>query len=74
MHLARRIWIQLAIFIVVSITAIGFIAFGYARLPVLLFGIGHYNVTLQLPEAGGLYERANVTYRGTQVGQWSRCA
>jgi phospholipid/cholesterol/gamma-HCH transport system substrate-binding protein len=69
MHLARRIWIQLAIFIVVSITAIGFIAFGYARLPVLLFGIGHYSVTLQLPEAGGLYERANVTYRGTQVGQ-----
>ena len=69
MHLARRIWIQLAIFVVVSITAIGFIAFGYARLPVLLFGIGHYNVTLQLPEAGGLYERANVTYRGTQVGQ-----
>ena len=69
MHLARRVWIQLAIFVVVSITAIGFIAFGYARLPVLLFGIGHYTVTLQLPEAGGLYERANVTYRGTQVGQ-----
>ena len=24
---------------------------------------------MQLPEAGGLYERGNVTYRGTEVGQ-----
>jgi phospholipid/cholesterol/gamma-HCH transport system substrate-binding protein len=69
MHLSRRIWIQLAVFIVVSITAFMFMIFGYMRLPNLLFGVGHYTVTVQLPEAGGLYERANVTYRGTEVGQ-----
>ena len=44
-------------------------AVGYIRLPTLLFGIGHYRVTVQLPEGGGLYERANVTYRGTEVGK-----
>src|SRR6202171_4755013 len=68
MHLNRRTWIQLAIFITVSITAFMFMIFGYMRLPSLLFGVGHYTVAVQLPEAGGLYERANVTYRGTEVG------
>jgi phospholipid/cholesterol/gamma-HCH transport system substrate-binding protein len=68
MHMTRRIWTQLIIFVVVSLIAFVVMAFGYMRLPNLLFGIGHYTVTLQLPEAGGLYARANVTYRGTEVG------
>jgi phospholipid/cholesterol/gamma-HCH transport system substrate-binding protein len=68
MHLTRRIWIQLIIFTVVSLTAILVMAFGYIKLPRLI-GIGTYDVTVELPEAGGLYERANVTYRGTEVGQ-----
>jgi phospholipid/cholesterol/gamma-HCH transport system substrate-binding protein len=68
MHLSRRIWIQLAIFVVVALSAMLVMAFGYVKLPKLL-GVGMYDVTLELPEAGGLYERANVTYRGTEVGQ-----
>src|ERR1700761_2131261 len=69
MQLTRRILIQLAIFAVVAVVAGAIMVFGYLRLPNLLFGIGHYEVTVQLPEAGGLYERGNVTYRGTEVGQ-----
>lgn len=69
MRMTRRIRIQLAIFIVISLTAFTVMAIGYVRLPTLLFGVGHYAVTVQLPEAGGLYERGNVTYRGTEVGQ-----
>lgn len=69
MHLARRIWIQLAIFLVVALVAISVMAFGYVKLPKFLFGVGTYPVTVELPEAAGLYERANVTYRGTEVGQ-----
>lgn len=69
MHLTRRIWIQLAIFAVVSVVAISVMAFGYVKLPKFLFGVGTYTVTVELPEAAGLYERANVTYRGTEVGQ-----
>ena len=42
--------------------------FGYMRLPELMFGVGQYKVTVELPETGGLYARGNVTYRGTQVG------
>jgi phospholipid/cholesterol/gamma-HCH transport system substrate-binding protein len=67
--LTRRILIQLAIFAVVAVVAGAIMVFGYLRLPNLLLGVGHYEVTVQLPEAGGLYERGNVTYRGTEVGQ-----
>ena len=69
MRLKRQTWIQLAVLTVIAVTAFMYMVLGYMRLPNLLFGIGHYTVTLQLPETAGLYERANVTYRGTEVGQ-----
>jgi len=68
MHLNRNTWIQLAVLSVITVTALAYMVFGYMRLPTLLFGVGHYTVTLKLHNAGGLYERANVTYRGTEVG------
>ena len=68
MRMTRRIWIQIAIFLTVTVVSVSVMVFGYMRLPTLLFEYGHYRVTVQLPEAGGLYERANVSYRGTTVG------
>ncbi len=68
MRMNKRIWTQLAILIAIAATSFTVMAIGYMRLPNLLFGIGHYTVTVQLPEAGGLYHRSNVTYRGTEVG------
>jgi phospholipid/cholesterol/gamma-HCH transport system substrate-binding protein len=44
-------------------------AFDFMKLPETLFGIGEYNVTVELPESGGLYQTSVVTYRGTDVGQ-----
>ncbi len=44
-------------------------AFNFMKLPETLFGIGEYNVTVDLPESGGLYKTSVVTYRGTDVGQ-----
>ena len=35
----------------------------------MLFGVGRYTVTVELPRAGGLYPSGNVTYRGTEVGR-----
>jgi phospholipid/cholesterol/gamma-HCH transport system substrate-binding protein len=69
MHLNRRIKIQLAIFSVVAIVAGAFMAFGYIKLPALWFNVGQYTVTVALPQAGGLYQTGNVTYRGTEVGR-----
>lgn len=69
MRLSRPITVQLVIFSVVSLIALAVMACGYLNLPKMLFGYGHYTVTVQLPEAAGLYERANVTYRGAEVGR-----
>ena len=67
MRLTRQMLIQLAIFTVLAVSAVAIMVFGYMRVPEMV-GIGQYKVTLELPETGGLYERSNVTYRGSQVG------
>ena len=67
MRMTQRIWWQLALFLVISLTAATVMIADYIKAPTLL-GIGRYEVTVQLPEAAGLYQRANVTYRGTEVG------
>jgi phospholipid/cholesterol/gamma-HCH transport system substrate-binding protein len=69
MRMTRTIWIQITIFVVISLVAFTIMSLGYIKLPDLLFGAGHYRVTIDLPAAGGLYERANVTYRGTEIGK-----
>ena len=69
MPLSTRIRIQLVVFAVVAIIAVSYIMVGYVKLPALLFGAGRYTVTVQLPEAGGLYPSANVTYLGAEVGR-----
>ena len=50
-------------------SAVAVMIFGYIQLPDMLFGAGHYTVTVELPQSGGLYKNANVTYRGTEVGR-----
>lgn len=69
MHLDRRIKTQLVIFAVIAVFASAVMIFRYINVPAMLFGAGHYTVTLKLQQAGGLYPKANVTYRGTQVGE-----
>ncbi|MGE0215188.1 MCE family protein [Mycolicibacterium sp.] len=67
MRLTRQMLIQVSIFAVLAAVALGIMVFNYMRVPEMV-GIGQYRVTLELPEAGGLYQRGNVTYRGSQVG------
>ena len=72
MHLTRFVKIQLVIFTVLSAVAASVMAVGYMDLPAKMFGIGRYIVVVDLARSGGLYERANVTYRGTEVGHVER--
>jgi phospholipid/cholesterol/gamma-HCH transport system substrate-binding protein len=69
LRLNRRTWIQLAILTLVTVVSCGSMAFNFMKLPATLFGIGEYNVTVDLPQSGGLYQTSVVTYRGTDVGQ-----
>ena len=67
--LDRRIKIQLALFTAIAVAAAGLTIFRYMDLPAMLFGVGRYSVTVHLARAGGLYPKANVSYRGTVVGE-----
>ena len=69
MHLHKRAKIQLAIFAVIALVAVSLMSLHFMRLPAKLFGVGRYTVTIQLPEAAGLYASGNVTYRGVEVGR-----
>lgn len=65
----RTIKIQLAVFAVIALVAGASLTLYYLKLPALLFEVGRYTVKLELPRAAGLYEGANVTYRGAEVGR-----
>jgi phospholipid/cholesterol/gamma-HCH transport system substrate-binding protein len=69
MHLHRRVKIQLAVFCVIAVVALAVMSLHFVKLPAMLFGVGRYTVTMELPETGGLYSTGNVTYRGAEVGQ-----
>ncbi|MEW5811126.1 MAG: virulence factor Mce family protein [Actinomycetota bacterium] len=60
--------IQLSIFAVVTVLTVGAISIFYLRVPEAI-GLTSYQVTANFTAAGGLYQNANVTYRGVTVGQ-----
>lgn len=59
---------QLILFCVIAAVGITYVGANYVRLP-SLFGIGQYQVYLDLPDTGGVFTNAAVNYRGTPVGR-----
>jgi len=68
-YLSRIIRVQLGLFAGVTLIAGALMIFRYIDAPALLFGVGRYTITVELQRAGGLYPKANVTYRGAEVGE-----
>ena len=66
--LNRTARIQLLVFAVVTVLTVGAISLFYLRLPARM-GIGAYEITANFVAGGGLYENANVTFRGVQAGR-----
>src|ERR1700710_1186402 len=66
--LTRLTKIQLAIFAVVTVVCVGAMAIFYLHVPAAV-GLGAYKVTADFKAGGGLYENANVTYRGVTIGR-----
>ncbi|WP_371483013.1 MlaD family protein [Kitasatospora sp. NBC_00315] len=56
-------------FLLVAVLVLGFIAVRYADLGRYVGLRGYYVVQVELPETGGLFEHADVTYRGVSVGR-----
>ena len=69
MRLNGRMQIQLAVFTLVALAAMGLMTLHFMKLPAMLFDVGRYEITLELAQTGGLYSGGNVTYRGTEVGR-----
>ncbi|MDT5340450.1 MAG: phospholipid/cholesterol/gamma-HCH transport system substrate-binding protein [Mycobacterium sp.] len=66
--LDRLTRLQLTIFAIVTVLCVGAISAFYLHLPAAV-GIGAYHVTANFKAGGGLYENANVTYRGVTIGR-----
>ncbi|WP_170185550.1 MCE family protein [Lapillicoccus jejuensis] len=59
---------QIALFVLVAVVGLSVIAVRYVQLPRVL-GLSGYTVTLDLPDTGGAYTDADVSYRGVSVGR-----
>lgn len=66
--MTRLVRWQLTIFSIVTAISMTLIALFYLKIPDAL-GIGSYEVTANFAATGGLYQNANVTYRGTTIGR-----
>ncbi len=67
MMLTRFVRIQLTIFAILTVVGLVVMSLMYVKLPAL-FGIGRYEIVVELQSTGGLYPHSNVTYRGNTVG------
>lgn len=59
---------QLVVFTVLTVITLVVLGGYYLRIPSLV-GIGQYTLKADLPQSGGLYRTANVTYRGATIGK-----
>ena len=66
--LDRLTRVQLTIFSIVTVVCVGAISAFYLHLPAAV-GIGAYHITAEFKAGGGLYQNANVTYRGVTIGR-----
>ena len=60
--------VQLAVFLLITVVGVSYVSARYVGLGAALFG-GGYVVTADFEEAGGIFENAEVTYRGVAVGR-----
>jgi phospholipid/cholesterol/gamma-HCH transport system substrate-binding protein len=66
--LSRRIKVQVVIFVVIALVGITYVGANHAGLDQLVGGRGLV-VRAEMPESGGLFTNAEVTYRGVRVGR-----
>src|SRR5690349_13097865 len=66
--ITQRTKIQLAIFVAITLFGVSFVGAKYAQLDRLLFD-DSYNVTAHFADGGGIFQGAEVTYRGLTVGR-----
>ena len=66
--MTRFVKIQLAVFAVVTVLALTVMSVVYLKIPTAL-GWDRTDVALEMPDTGGLYQNANVSYLGNVIGR-----
>ncbi|ONI70766.1 ABC transporter substrate-binding protein [Actinosynnema sp. ALI-1.44] len=69
--LTRGVRLRIVAFVMIAVVAVTYAGARYAGLD-RLFGGSGYTVTVQLPDSGGIFTNAEVTYRGVTVGRVGR--
>jgi phospholipid/cholesterol/gamma-HCH transport system substrate-binding protein len=62
---------QLLIFVLITLIGVSYVGARYARLDRLFLNTD-YNVNAQFVDSGGIFQGAEVTYRGVRIGQVSK--
>ncbi len=63
--MGRKVTTQIVLFVLVAVVGLSVVAVRYVQLPRIL-GLSGYTVTLDLPDTGGAYTDADVSYRGSR--------
>lgn len=64
----RSVVAKLVVFTVIAVLGIGYVLFEYVGAGAVLLG-RQYTVYLDLPDSGGIFTTASVTYRGVEIGR-----
>ena len=64
----RSVWIKAIVFVLVAVLGVTYVLVQYIGVGRTLLGTG-YTAYVDLPDSGGLFSSASVTYRGVEVGR-----
>ncbi len=71
--ITQRTMVQLLVFVLITMVGVAYVGARYARLDRLIFD-DSYRVVAHFEESGGIFEGAEVTYRGVPIGKRVRLA
>jgi phospholipid/cholesterol/gamma-HCH transport system substrate-binding protein len=66
--ITRAVLVKSIVFAVIAILGVGYLLVAYVGVGATVFG-GQYTAYLDLPNSGGIFTTASVTYRGVEVGR-----
>ena len=64
----RSVWVKTAAFVVIAVLGVSYVLLHYIGAGQSVFGSG-YTAYVDLPDSGGLFTSASVTYRGVEIGR-----
>ena len=64
----RSVWVKTVVFVLIAVLGVSYVLVHYVGVGQAVLGRG-YTAYVDLPDSGGLFTSASVTYRGVEVGR-----